>query len=288
MESEHKAAVADFFTKETSFWDSIYDGNNREVRGLYAFFMAKRKAAILELVDDYCQGRVMRILDVGCGPGVIMEEMLARGHSVVAMDISENMVRCAREKAAKYESSGNICFRGDVEALPIQNDAFDIVLCLGVLPYLDSDLRGVAEISRVVKKGGIVIVVLPNMLRISTLLDPYYYLLRVWQYVWFHMCGGKGRDVRRIEADTFGANTSFQIRRYVFGQLDSLFGSFNLRRVSVSGVEYGPLTLWRKEYLAKSLSIRLYGFIEKISKIECFFWVKTLAGQWVLLFEKTT
>lgn len=286
MERKHKAAVADFFSRNTPFWDSIYDCGREEVQGLYAFFMAKRKKAILEFVDDFCQGRVMLILDVGCGPGVIMEEMLARGHRVVAMDISENMVSRAKEKIAKYESPESFCFQGDIEALPIQNSSVDIVLCLGVLPYLDSDRRGVEEISRVVKTGGIVIVVLPNMLRISTLLDPYYYLCRAWHYVWFHMCGRKVKEARRAVPDTFGENKIFNIRRYFFGQLDSLFEACNLRKLHISGVEYGPLTFWKKEYLPNSASIRLYNFFEKTSEKRCFFWIKALAGQWVLLFEK--
>lgn len=287
MEREHKAAVAEYFSRNTPFWDSVYDCFCKETQGLYAYFMAKRKKAILELVDGYCQGRVMRVLDVGCGPGVIMEEMLARGHRVVAMDISENMIRRANEKAAKIDSSRSLCFRGDIEALPIQNASVDIVLCLGVLPYLDRDQCGIGEISRVVKDGGMVIVVLPNMLRVNTLLDPYYYLCRSWQYLWFHICGRKAKEVGSSAPDTIGANKTFEIRRYIYGQLDSLFEACNLRKVHVSGVESGPLTFWKKQFLPGKVSISVYEFLEKMSEKRCFSWLKALAGQWVLLFEKS-
>ncbi len=285
-EKQHKDDVATYFSQKTTFWEAVYNDCPDQAIDFYSLFMTRRKNAVLEMVDRYSGGRPLKVLDVGCGPGVIMEEIVKRGHRIAAMDYSEEMVRKTEEKARSYTPGTAFCFQGDIERIPLENAAVDIVLCLAVLPYLESDRKAIAEMARVVKPGGLVIVIITNMFKFPALLDPYYYLYRVWQYLWYHVCGKKAKSAEDQSADNFLLNKTFKIRLYLYGQLDSLFDEYNLQKIRVDGVGYGPLTFWQKEILPKRISLYLTDVLEKISTKKGFTWIKALAGQWVLCFEK--
>jgi len=57
--------------------------------------------------------------------------------------------------------------QGDVENIPLPDNQFDLVLCVGVFGYLLSDERAQAEIRRVLKPGGILLLNLTNMFSMS-------------------------------------------------------------------------------------------------------------------------
>jgi SAM-dependent methyltransferase len=89
-----------------------------------------------------------RVLDVGCGTGSSTAPLFARGYSVLACDISPEMVRIAREKFPEHADSFQVA---DMRALPTLGE-FDLVLCLDdCINYLLSDtelesaLRGIAR-----------------------------------------------------------------------------------------------------------------------------------------------
>ena len=96
----------------------------------------------------------LRVLDVGCGGGLLAEEFARLGCAVTGVDPSEESLAAAREHAAtlglaiEYQRA-----RG--EALPFAADSFDVVYCCDVLEHVD-DLRQVlSETARVLKPGGV-------------------------------------------------------------------------------------------------------------------------------------
>ena len=184
LEKQHKKALAKYFSKNTKYWRLVYDDNQQKVQRVIKQEMINRRENVLRLLDDYAKNRSLRILDIGCGPGGVMQEVLKRKHNVVGVDISEEMLKEAREISKKYNHGRITCINGDMEYLPFLKDSFDVVLCLGVLQYLQSDRKSISEISGVVKTGGLVIITLPNILRINNLLDPYYYIHRGVKYIW--------------------------------------------------------------------------------------------------------
>lgn len=110
--------------------------------------------------------RTDRILDIGCGPGTITTGFVkyATGGSVVGADFSEGVLEKARALAAEAniptEGPGSVVFQhGDVlKKLPFDDETFDIVYAsqvFGHLPPPDQPLQALAEIRRVLKKGGI-------------------------------------------------------------------------------------------------------------------------------------
>jgi SAM-dependent methyltransferase len=94
--------------------------------------------------------RGMRVLDVGCGPGGLTRELVART-GADAVDPSPSFVRACHERCP-----GADVREGIAEALPFPGDSFDAVLSSLVIGFLQDPDAGVREMVRVVRPGGTV------------------------------------------------------------------------------------------------------------------------------------
>lgn len=92
------------------------------------------------------------VLDVGCGTGILLpllrENMNGDGH-VVALDLSGEMLKRALGKRQKA-----VYVQGDAQGLPLPEGTFDWVLCNAVFPHFADKSRALAEISRVLRMEG--------------------------------------------------------------------------------------------------------------------------------------
>jgi 2-polyprenyl-6-hydroxyphenyl methylase/3-demethylubiquinone-9 3-methyltransferase len=95
-----------------------------------------------------------KTLDVGCGGGLLAEELARMGGEVTGVDPSERSLEAARTHA-QQEGLAIDYRRATGEALPFPDATFDLVCCCDVLEHVD-DLRHVlSEIARVLRPGGI-------------------------------------------------------------------------------------------------------------------------------------
>ena len=99
----------------------------------------------------------MRVLDVGCGPGTItlgLAESVAPGE-VVGVDLQEHMVERARALAAE-RGIANVRFDlADAYELPFADRSFDAALEHRVLMHLADPIRGLRDVRRVLRPGGV-------------------------------------------------------------------------------------------------------------------------------------
>lgn len=100
---------------------------------------AVRSPLAVWLEEEAGKGESYRVLDVGCGPKPYYPFFAERASEYVGVDVVENPVAE---------------FRGSVEALPVDDAAFDIVLCTQVLEHCDDPAQAVRELRRVTAPGG--------------------------------------------------------------------------------------------------------------------------------------
>lgn len=93
------------------------------------------------------EARPRHVLDVGCGPGEAAERIGASGVEVEALDISERMVALTRARGVSARV-------GDVQALPFEDESFDVALAAWMLYHVPDVGRGIAELARVLRPGG--------------------------------------------------------------------------------------------------------------------------------------
>ncbi len=98
------------------------------------------------------------VLDVGCGTGslaIVVRQRVGATGRVSGIDPSPQMIARARHKAARRGLT--IDFQiGVIEQLPFADQSFDVVLSTFMMHHLPDDLkrRGLAEVARVLKPGG--------------------------------------------------------------------------------------------------------------------------------------
>jgi SAM-dependent methyltransferase len=92
-------------------------------------------------------------LDVGCGPGALTAELVARlgPASVVAVDPSKPFVAATRERNPGVDVQS-----AAAEALPFDDDTFDIALAQLVVHFMADPVAGLREMARVTRPGGVV------------------------------------------------------------------------------------------------------------------------------------
>jgi SAM-dependent methyltransferase len=97
-------------------------------------------------------------IDLACGPGVVSRATAARVGSVKGVDLTPAMVEEA-ERRASEEGIGNVDFAlGDVTALDLEDDSFDGAITRLSLHHIPAPGRVVAEMARLVRPGGGVLV----------------------------------------------------------------------------------------------------------------------------------
>ncbi|HET6382786.1 MAG TPA: class I SAM-dependent methyltransferase [Armatimonadota bacterium] len=100
------------------------------------------------------------LLDVGGASGIYLDELKKQTRSYTIIDISPEMIALARRL-----DGGAVpltCEVASVYEIPYPDDHFDTVLAMGVLEYLDEPWQALAEMKRVARPGGLLLVSFPN------------------------------------------------------------------------------------------------------------------------------
>lgn len=98
-------------------------------------------------------GQGTRHLDVGCGAGMAAQLSAALGAKVAGIDAAETMLAIARERTPAGD------FRqGDIEALPFDDDAFDLVTGFNAFQFAADPAQALREAGRVTKPGGKIVI----------------------------------------------------------------------------------------------------------------------------------
>ena len=138
--------AAQYFARHAEGWD--------EIRALHVP-EAQVEAAIAEIVGS---SPMQAVLDLGTGTGRMLELLAPFTQRVVGVDQSPAMLNLAR---ARLEHAGlrNVQLRqGDLYALPIERNTYDLVILHQVLHFLDDPARALREAAHALRPGGRILV----------------------------------------------------------------------------------------------------------------------------------
>lgn len=143
MSDEQKRAVQAQFGRQAS-WYTVSE-----------FF--RESAGLTELLRLAAPFADARALDVGTGTGFTALAMAPRCRRVIGLDLTAGMVNEARRLAGERGVSNLLFCLGDAEAVPFRDTTFDIVTCRQAAHHFPDLARAFAEMARVVKPGGRII-----------------------------------------------------------------------------------------------------------------------------------
>ncbi len=141
------ASAAQYFATQAKNWD--------ELRSLH-IGDARVEAAVKQIIGSK---PFASLLDLGTGTGRMLEVLAPFATRAVGVDQSPAMLAVAR---ANIEKAGlrNVQLRqGDVYALPVERDAYDLVIVHQVLHYLDDPARALREAARTLTPNGRMVVI---------------------------------------------------------------------------------------------------------------------------------
>ena len=102
-----------------------------------------------------------KILDIGCGHGIVSEFLAEKGLDVTAIDISEKLLTEFRNRIKDKDLKIEIK-QGDAYSIPCVNEEFDVVVARMFLPHFPDWPIVLKEMTRVTKKGGKLLVHFPS------------------------------------------------------------------------------------------------------------------------------
>lgn len=120
----------------------------------YASFMGRYAVPLADLFVELVAPRPgSRVLDVGCGPGTVSAVLVGRvgADHLAAVDPSPTLVGSARERFREVDVR-----EAAAEDLPFDDETFDAAVAQLVVPFMADPLRGLSEMRRVVRVGGLV------------------------------------------------------------------------------------------------------------------------------------
>src|SRR6266581_7758308 len=122
------------------------------------------------------------VLELGCGLGDLLADMTEAGYACLAIERSPQMVAAAREKLQRRKLAQKAwVIQGSVQHLPFSNASFDTVVSTFPSEYIyDSDT--IAEVERVLRPGGCLVVVEGANLLPVGLLQPFLLVIQLLVY----------------------------------------------------------------------------------------------------------
>jgi len=184
-------------------------GDYYEKTRLFRWWHRRRFSKALEMISP--GGCRSLILDLGCDGGMFTQ-MLTRHGEVIGLDISRSFLENAYRR---YR--GPHLLLGDAQNLPLRGDLFHTASCLELLEHVSHPRRVVEEISRVLRKGGELILSIPNEDNI------------LWRIVWlFWERIGRGTVWRNLHLNYFNNSSILSLLSKNFRDIKIEYANFRM------------------------------------------------------------
>lgn len=152
MKSKHlKTSTKQNLEFFDNFSDEWWDENGA-LKALHSYNLIRIKY----LIDNTNQTSLkkLKILDVGCGGGILCEPLARLGADVTGIDVNEKAIRVAINHSKKNKLKIN--YR-NIDINQIKDKSFDVITCMEVLEHVDDINQIIYHSAKILKSGGIFI-----------------------------------------------------------------------------------------------------------------------------------
>lgn len=108
----------------------------------------------LEWIDQRVHLEGKRVLDVGCGGGILSEGMAERGAQVTGIDLSEKALKVAKLHLLESGRQVNYQYISAEDHAAAQPESYDVVTCMEMLEHVPDPASTIAACTRLAKPGG--------------------------------------------------------------------------------------------------------------------------------------
>ena len=244
--------VTERFQTHAEFWRDLYQGDD-----VFSVTYRHRQALTLAWVDRLGLPGGSHVLEVGSGAGYTAVALAQRGFQVDATDAAPKLLEMAHQRFIEAEVDEYIrTTLGDVHRLPFADSCFDLVVALGVVPWLHSPATAVAEMARVLRPGGHLLVSADNRLRLSRLLEPLHSpplqpLKPAAKAILGAMRAWRPKD----------RGTSATYHR--LAEFDGLIAAAGLERLKGTTFGFGPFTVFNRQMLPSGVGVRVHDVLQQ-------------------------
>lgn len=198
-----------------------------------------RHQYILDMVRSLGLPPDARILDVGCGPGEMVIDLIGGDREIYGVDISAEMIGRAQARLEALDDVRNtvILETGDIEALAFPDQHFDLIIASGVVEYLEDDVAWSREVRRTLKPGGYLILNVTNKLAIRKWTEPFVEALKASEPVRRALGFVKERVLGRGPLHYF----PFRPRKHSPRTFDAFLASLGFEKVSHAYFDFSLL-----------------------------------------------
>lgn len=243
-----------YYDDRSAYWDSVYKTAGGDL-SIYAVHFKQRRERILKIADALGLARDSNALDAGCGPGAYLTPLLEKGFRVSAVDQSAGMVEKARENFSEHYADRVRLTVSSLESLPFANEEFDLALNVAVLMYVSGDAHAIAEIYRVLKPGGTLIITVDNKRDLADMLDLPMRLRRLWR---------RWKPMAKNAIELEDRPATLKPRNYSPNELKHLLRSAGFVIDEEESIGFAPFLLNGKRIFSDAVDLRLDRLLQTV------------------------
>ncbi len=145
------------FKKEYSDWWDKEQGEFRMLHQITPIRVEYLKSIFAKYIQPNKKTKDIKLLDVGCGGGIISYEMSKLGISPFGIDANESNISIAA-KHAQGNSYSAYFLHTTVEDYVNNDNRFDVILCLELIEHIINPQEFVSNLAKLLNKGGIIVI----------------------------------------------------------------------------------------------------------------------------------